>query len=196
MNEEDLKNIWQNDKLSTTINSAEIKTLADQLQIKLRRNARIDFWVQAVTTAACFIPVFFYPRLIFAAILGLILGIWYVRKIRGFYTNGHFLEPDRATVNESISAEIKNLKSFFWQTRIAVYIFVPLVLTATYYGIGAFDNPAVPYERRATSLIKLILIAEILSVIACEIYFWVAYKPAFKKLKEILRQLNSAILKF
>lgn len=191
MNDDDLKAIWQNDKLSTTISSAELKTLADQLQIKLRRNARIDFWVQAITTAACFIPVFFYPRLIFAAMLALILGIWYVRKIRGLYKDGHFLEPDRATVSESINAEVKNLKSFFWQTRIAVYIFVPLMLTATYYGIGSFDNPTVSFERRAVSLAKLILIAEISSVICCEIYFWMAYKPAVKKLTEVLRQLNS-----
>ncbi|MBK8465023.1 MAG: hypothetical protein IPL32_04260 [Chloracidobacterium sp.] len=191
MNDDDLKAIWQNDKLSTTISSAELKTLADQLQIKLRRNARIDFWVQAITTAACFIPVFFYPRLIFAAMLALILGIWYVRKIRGLYKDGHFLEPDRATVSESINAEVKNLKSFFWQTRIAVYIFVPLMLTATYYGIGSFDNPTVSIERRAVSLAKLILIAEISSVICCEIYFWMAYKPAVKKLTEVLRQLNS-----
>ncbi len=191
MNDDDLKAIWQNDKLSTTISSAKLKTLADQLQIKLRRNARIDFWVQAITTAACFIPVFFYPRLIFAAMLALILGIWYVRKIRGLYKDGHFLEPDRATVSESINAEVKNLNSFFWQTRIAVYIFVPLMLTATYYGIGAFDNPAVSFERRAISLAKLLLIAEILSVIGCEIYFWIAYKPAVKKLTEVLRQLNS-----
>jgi hypothetical protein len=191
MNEDDLKALWQNDKHSVTINSAELKTLADRLQIKLRRNARIDVWVQAITTAACFIPVFFYPRLIFAAILAMILGIWYVRKIRVLYNDGHFLEPDRATVSESISAEIKNLKSFFWQTRIAVYIFVPLMLTATYYGIGAFDNPAVSFERRAVSLTKLIMIAEISSVICCEIYFWIAYKPAVKKLKGILRQMNS-----
>ena len=191
MNEEELKTIWQNDKLSSTISSAELKALADQLQIKLRRNARIDAWVQACTTAACFIPVLFYPRLIFAALLALILGIWYVRKIREFYKDGHFLEPDRATVSKSINAKIENLKSFFWQTRIAVYIFVPLMLTATYYGIGAFDNPTVSFERRFTSLTKLILIAEILSVICCEIYFWVAYKPALKKLKEILQQLDS-----
>ncbi len=191
MNEEDLKTIWQNDKLSTPISSAELKALADQLQKKLRGNARIDAWVQGITTAACFIPVFFYPRLIFAAILALFLGIWYVRKIRGLYKDGHFLEPDRVTVSESINAEIENLKGFFWSTRIAVYIFVPLMLTATYYGIGSFDNPAVSFERRAVSLTKLIIIAEISSVICCEIYFWIAYKPAFKTLKEILWQMDS-----
>ena len=195
MNEDDLKAIWQNDKYSATISSAELKALADQLQIKLRRNARIDVWVQAITTAACFIPVFFYTRLIFAAILALILGIWYVRKIRGFYKDEHFLEPDSATVSESINAEIENLKGFFWRARIAVYIFVPLMLIATYYGIGFFDDPAVSLEHRAIRLTKITLIAEILSVIFCEIYFWIAYKPAVKKLKEILRQLNSAILK-
>ena len=191
MNEDDLKTIWQNDDVSASVNSAELKALADQLQIKLRRNARIDAWAQAVTTAACFIPVFFYPRLIFAAILALILGIWYVRTIRRLYKDGHFLEPESSTVSESINAEVENLKGFFWRARIAVYIFVPLMLIATYYGIGFFDDPAISLERRVIKLTKLIFIAEILSVICCEVYFWIAYKPVVKKLNEILRQLNS-----
>lgn len=84
-------------------------------------------------------PVFFYPRLIFAAVLGFILGVWYVRELNGLYKDGKF-QVESIAVSQSIKAKIETLKRYFWRTRIAVYVFMPLTLIAAYYGIGTFDN--------------------------------------------------------
>ena len=79
MNEEELRDLWKTEVKIPEINIAKLQKVSDDWYKRLRRKARIDVWAQGLTTAACCIPVFFYPRLIFAAVLVLILGIWYVR---------------------------------------------------------------------------------------------------------------------
>ncbi len=190
MNEEELKTLWQNPESTPEINFARLQKLSDDGYRKLRRKAKIDVWAQTITAVACLIPVYFYPRLIFAAVLALILGIWYARELRGLYKNGP-IDIEKTSVSDSIKARIRYLKSFFWRARIAVYLFLPLTLAATYYGLGYFDNSAVSLERALIWLAIMIIIGEVLVVIFCEIYFLILYKPALRELNEISRQLVS-----
>ncbi|MGB7210315.1 MAG: hypothetical protein WBD27_16795 [Pyrinomonadaceae bacterium] len=190
MNEDELKQLWKADGSSPTIDFAGLQKLSDDWHDKLRRKARIDAWLQGITTVVSLVPVFFYPRLIFAAILVLILGVWYVRKLRGLYNDGRF-EIGSIAVRQSIKAKIKDLNSFFWRTRTAVYVFTPLTLIAVYYGIGAFDRSSVTFINWVISLSKILIIAEVAVVTCTEIYFKLIYKPAMNELKTLLLQLDT-----
>ena len=190
MNEDELKQLWKADRSSPTIDFAGLQKLSDDWHNKLRRKARIDAWVQGATSVACLIPVVFYPKLIFAAILVFILGVWYVREVRGLYIDGKF-EIGSIDVRQTIKMKIKNLNSYFWRTRIAVYVFTPLTLIAAYYGIGAFDRPSVTIINWVIWLSKILIIAEVAVIICTEIYFNILYKPALSDLKKMLRQLDT-----
>lgn len=189
MNEEELKTLWLNDQTAPLIDFARLQKLSNNWHDKLRRKARTDAWVQGITTIICLVPVFYYPRLIFAAILVLILGVWYVRELNGLYKDGIF-EVANSNVSQSIQAKIEGLKRFFWRTRIAVYVFVPLTLIAVYYGIGTFDTTSVTFADWAIWLTIIILIAEIVVVIFTEIYLKILYMPALKELKDLSHQLD------
>ena len=189
MNEEELKKIWKADQTAPEIDFAGLQKLSDDWYRKLRRKARIDAWAQGITTVACLVPVFFYPRLIFAAVLGFILGVWYVRELNGLYKDGKF-QVESIAVSQSIKAKIETLKRYFWRTRIAVYVFMPLTLIAAYYGIGTFDNPSVTFTNWLIWLAKNLIIAEVAAVICTEIYLKILYKPALKELNNLVRQLE------
>lgn len=191
MNDEELKTLWNTESNTPTVNIAKLRKLSDDWQRKLGRKARIDVWVQGITTSVCFIPVFFYPRLIFAAFLALILGVWYVRELRGLYKGWRF-DLESISVRESTKARIEYLKRFFWRGRIAAYVFVPMTLMTTYYGLGYFDNFGISRERWVVRLAIILPIAEILTAIFCEIYLLITYKPVLKELREISRQLDSS----
>ncbi len=190
MNEDELKQLWRADRSSPTIDFAGLQKLSDDWHNKLRRKARIYAWAQGITAVACLVPVFFYPKLIFAAVLVFILGVWYVRELRGLYNYGKF-EIGSIAVRQTIKAKIKDLKSYFWRTRIAVYAFTPLTLIAAYYGIGTFDKPSVTFINWVIWLSKILIIAEIAVIICTEIYFKLLYKPALNDLKKMLRQLDT-----
>lgn len=190
MNDEELKTIWQTESNISTVDTARLGKLSDDWERKWSRKARIDAWVQGVTTAACLVPVFFYPRLIFAAVLVVILGVWYVRDLRRLYKSWG-LEPESVSVRESTMGKIEYLSRFLWRTRIVVYIAVPVTLLLTYFGLGFFDDAGISSERWVNRLAIILPIAEILTIIFCEVYFLVLYRPALKELREISRQLDS-----
>ncbi len=189
MNEDELKNLWQTDETTPRIDVELLQKNSDVWYGKLRRKARIDVWAQGITTAISFIPVLFFPRLIIASILALILGIWYVRELRGLYKNGG-LDIQSKAVSESITEKINYLSRFFWRTRIALYIFMPLTLIATYFGLDFSFAPSIPFESRVIRLTAILFFAEVLVVILCEIYFIILYKPALKQLKKISKQMD------
>ena len=190
MNEEELKNLWQKDQAAPEIDFAGLQKLSDDWHNKLRRKARIDAWAQGTTAVVCLLPVFFYPKMIFASVLVFIFGVWYVRELRGLYKDGSF-EVDCIAVSQSIKAKIETLKRYFWRTRIAVYVGMPLTLIAAYYGFGTFDDPSVTFTNWAIWLMKIMIVAEVAIVISTEVYFKILYKPALKELKNLLRQLDS-----
>lgn len=190
MNEEELKKLWQKDQTAPQIDFARLQKLSADWHKKLRRKLRIDVWAQGITTVACLMPVFYYPKMIFASVLVFILGVWYVRELRGLYKIGKF-EVDSISVSQSVKAQIETLKKFFWRTRIAVYVLMPLILIAAYYGLGTFDKPEVIFTHWLIRLTKILIVAEVPTVILCEIYFKILYKPALKELKNLLRQLDS-----
>ena len=190
MKEEELKKIWKADQTAPQIDFAGLQKLSDDSHNRLRRKLRIDAFAQGITTVACFTSVFYYPKMIFASVLVFILGVWYVRELRGLYKDGSF-EVDSIAVSQSIKAKIETLKRYFWRTRIAVYVFMPLILIATYYGVGIFDTPSFTFTDYVIWVTIIIIFAETAAVIFTEIYFKILYTPALDELKNLLRQLDS-----
>lgn len=190
MNDEELKKIWQTEADAPTVDVTRLSKLSADWERKWSRKARIDAWVQGITTAACLIPVFIYPRLIFAALVVVILGVWYVRDLRRLYKSWS-LDPVSVSVSESTSAKIEYLNRFLWRTRIVVYLAVPATLLLTYYGLGFFEDSGIMSERWIKRLAIILPIAEILTVFFCEIYFLVLYRPALKELRDISQQLGA-----
>ncbi len=190
MNEEELKKIWQADQTVPEIDFAKLQKSLNIWHDKLRRKVRIDVWAQGITAALTLIPVFFYPKMIFLALLGIVLGVWYIRELRGLYKPENS-EANYVGVKQSLNMKILTMKNYFRRTRIVMYVFSPLAIPAFFYGLGSLDTPSITFAEWIFSLTKLVVIYEILIVIATEIYFKILYTPALNELKNLLRQLES-----
>lgn len=192
MNEEELKNLWQADDAAPTIDFNAFQKSLTAWQNKLRRKVRIDIWAQSIAAGLTLIPLFFYPKMIFASLMVIILGVWYVRELRGLYkleTN----EFDDITVKNSLNAKILTMKIYFRHTRIAMYVFTPLIIPALFYGLNILNNPSITAYELIRSLSVFFIIYELLTFTATEIYFKVLYTPALNELKNLLRQLDLEI---
>ncbi len=192
MNEEELKDLWQTDRTAPAIDFAKLQSSLDGWQTKLRRKTRFDIWFQGVTSALTLIPVYFYPRLIFASLGVIAVGLWYIRELRELSE----IEPPETApldVTKVLTAKISKMESFFRRTRFVLYVLAPLLMHAAFYGLGHYDRP--PNEPEWTSLlIKSVVFTtvlyEFLAFITTEIYFKMLYTPALNELKNLLRQLN------
>jgi len=190
MNEKELRKIWQADQTAPTIDFAALHKSLNVWRDKLRRKVRVDIWAQGIAAAITVISVFFYPKMIFLALLCIILGIWYIRQLRGLYKL-ETSEANEGGLKQSLNMKILTIKNYFRQTRIAMYVFSPLAIPAFFYGLGSLGKPSVSFAEGVYSLIKLLVISEILIIIATEIYFKILYTPALNELKNLLRQLES-----
>ena len=190
MNEQELKNLWQADQTAPTIDFAAIQKTSDEWHKKLRRKVRVDIWAQILVTAAILVSIIFYPKMIFLAIYGLFLCIWYVRELRGLYKS-EIGEQNNVAVKHSLNTKLQTMKSYFRRTRIATYGSVPPILITAFYGLNFFDDPSVTFAQIVIGLIFILILCEISVVIVTEIYFVILYKPALNELKNLLRQLNS-----
>ena len=188
MNSEDMKTIWQTGAGLPDMQLSRLRQMADNWQKRLRRNAQIETWVQGIVTAACFIPVFFYPKLIFAAILVTILCVWYIRELRRLSASQS--HEGAGSVLQTTRAKMAVLKSYMWHTRVAVIVALPLVMLTMYYGIGTFDRPGFTFANAWPSLAKLIALGEIGVIIGNEIYFKMMYRPGLNELNSLLAELD------
>jgi len=193
--EEELKKLWQSgDNAQTTIDFTRLEKLSDDWHAQLRRKARIDVWTQSITAALAVIPVFFYPKLIFASVSVVLLGVWYVRELRGLYKK-ETGETDYAAVRQSLETKILTMENYFRRTRIVMYLLTPLIFHAAAYGMGYYDKPPTADPEWTSRLIKSIVFStvlyEILTFAATEIYFKILYAPAFIELENLRRQLDS-----
>jgi len=190
MNEEELKKIWEADQSAPTIDFAMLQKLSTAWHDKLRRKVRVDIWVQSITAGLTLIPVFFYPRMIFAVVLVVVLGIWYVRELRVLYKR-EGTDTDQIAVKDSLKAKILTMKNYFRRTRFVVYVLCPVIVPAAFYGMGFFDKPGVALTDWAFWMIKILAIYETGVIVGTEIYFKIIYTPALNDLKTLLRQLDS-----
>ncbi len=190
MNEEELKQIWRDGEAVPAIDLESLRNLTTVWRDKLRRKVRVDIWIQSITAALTLVPVFFYPRMIFASAMLVVLGIWYVRELRRLYQPG---EPgaDLVAVKDSLNAKILTMKNYFRRTRFVLYVLCPAILPAAFYGFGLFDKPSLTLVAWAIWFSKYLVIYEIGMIIATEIYFKITYAPALNELKTLLRQLDS-----
>ncbi len=183
-----------------TYNADEYEELFQEMLVQIwssmknfRAEAAISTWIyqiQSITAAMTLVPVFFYPRMIFASAMLVVLGIWYVRELRRLYQPG---EPgaDLVAVKDSLNAKILTMKNYFRRTRFVLYVLCPAILPAAFYGFGLFDKPSLTLVAWAIWFSKYLVIYEIGMIIATEIYFKITYAPALNELKTLLRQLDS-----
>lgn len=190
MNEEELKKLWRRGENSPTIDFVLLQDLSNIWHNKLRRKARIDMWVQSVTAVLTLVPVIFYPRMIFASLMVVVLGIWYVRELRMFYQS-EGTDADYKTVRDSLNAKILTLQNYFWRTRVVIYVLCPPLVPAAFYGLGFFDESGFALTDWAFWLLKILAIYELGVVIGTELYFKITYTPVLNELKNLSRQLGS-----
>lgn len=194
MNEEELKQLWKTDQIAPTIDFAAFQRSLIAWQNKLRRRAGIDIWAQSMLAGLCLIPVFFFPRLIFAFILIVIITVWYVRELRRL-SQLENSEADYAVVKHSLDAKIQTMKRYFRRTRFVMYVLTPLIVHAAASGMGVYDKPPTEPADWTSLVIRSIIFTttlyEILTVIGTEIYFKILYTPSLNELKNLLRQLDS-----
>ncbi len=203
MNEEELKKLWQSEQTAPTIDFAELQKSLNIWHDQLRRKVIIDIWVQSVTVALCFVPVFFLPKFIFFALIILILGIWYIPELRKLYKHE---KVETGSVKKSLSAKISTMQKYFRRTRIAMYVSTPVITLALFYVLYDLNeflktneiwiafNEFSKITFNEVWLIWLtltLILCEISVAVVTEIYFKILYKPAFDELKELLIQLES-----
>ena len=190
MNEDELKRIWQTDTTVPMINFGQFQNLLKAWNGKLRRKVVVDIWMQITATVLTGILVFLLPKMFVLALMTIILCVWYVRELRGLYKL-EYGETNYIGVKTLLETKIQTMKNYFRRTRIVMYIIMPLVIPAAFYGIGMFDKPSANFADLAPLLIKSLLIYEIAVFIATEIYFKILYTPAFDELKNLQRELDT-----
>ena len=188
MNEEELTNLWKADQTAPTIDFAALQKSLNIWHDKLRRKVKIEIVIQSAATAISLIPALFLPKMIFASLFVVILGVWYVRELRGLYkeNTSNYLD-----IKHSLEVKIVAFKQFIRRTRFVMYVFSPLIIPALFYGLNIFNSPMITTTELARSLLIFFIIYEILTFIATEIYFKILYTPALNELKNLLRQLES-----
>ena len=190
MNEDELKSLWQTDQTAPKINFGQFQILLKAWNGKLRRKVVVDIWMQIIATVLTVILVFFLPKMFILALMTVIICIWYVRELRGLYKLDSG-ETNHIGVKKLLETKIQTMKNYFRRTRIVMYIIMPFVIPAAFYGIGIFDKPSANFADSASLIIDFLLIYEIMVFIATEIYFKILYTPALNELKNLLRQLNT-----
>ena len=190
MNEDELKKIWQTDQTVPMINFGQFQTLMKAWHGKLRRKVVVDVWTQITTTVLTVILVFLLPKMFVLASMTVIICIWYVRELRGLYKL-EYGETNYIGVKTLLETKIQTMKNYFRRTRIVMYIIMPLVIPAAFYGVGMFDKPSANFADLASLLVDFLLIFEILVFIRTEIYFKILYTPALNELKNLLRELDT-----
>lgn len=188
MNEEELRSIWTADQTVPTIDFEVLQKALNSWQDKLRRKIRIDIWTQSITAVATLIPIFFFPKLIFASVMVFILGIWYVRELRRLSIPEE-TKAGYTAVKDSLNAKIATMKSYFRRTRFVIYVLCLPIVPAAFYGVGMFD-PSAPVASWAFWLFIILIIYEIGVIIGTELYFKIIYTPALNELKSLRGQLE------
>lgn len=189
MNEDRLKQIWQADKTAPVIDFAVFQKSLGAWQNKLQRKVKIDMWAQGLTAILSLSVIYFYPKMIVASLLLIALGIWYLRELRrlGSLENDGI---DFMAVREALNLKIESMKTYFRRTRIAMYIFTPILLLAALYGTGVFNKSLMTPANLTIFIAKCLAAYEIAMIILTEIYFRILYTPAYRELTNLLRQLK------
>ena len=189
MNEHELKQIWIEGEPVPVIDAEKLRSSLTKWSSKLHRKLRVDMWLQGVTAALTLVPVFFYPRLIFASLMAVALGIWYVCELRRLDMAGIY-DAASDSVKKSLTAKMSAMRSYFYRTRIVLYVICPLILPAAFYGTGFFDTSSIPLTRWALWLLKNFAIYEVLVILGTELYFKITYSQSFLTLKTLVGQME------
>ncbi|MGB7067916.1 MAG: hypothetical protein WBD22_00290 [Pyrinomonadaceae bacterium] len=190
MNENELKSLWIEAENKRRINFEELEKSLSTWQDGLHKKVKMDIWAQSIATVLTLVPVFFYPKLIFASLMVVVLGIWYVWELRKLDQQDRG-EVNQLPVKQSLKTRALTLIRYLRRTRVVMYLLTPWIIPAVFYGIGTFDNPSITLTDWALSLVRPIVIYEIVVVIATEIYFRITYASAMDELKILVWQLNS-----
>ncbi len=201
MNEEELKKLWQSEQTAPTIDFTELQKSLNIWHDKLRRKVKIDIWSQIAAIVLYSIPVFFYPKLIFFALIMLILLIWYVPELRKLSKIYKHEMAETGSIKESLNAKISTMEVYFRRTKIAMYVCIQLGILAIFYvlhDLKIFLDPFIDDKFWLTfdelwllDLIFALIVGQILIAKTVEITFRYSYKPLFDELKELLAQLES-----
>ena len=192
MNEEELKRLWQaEDHSAPKIDFAALDKSLNDWHEKLRRKVRAEIPVQIAMVALSFGLVFYSPRLIFFALGVAALGAWYIPELRRLSRQETSSSAAAASdVREALNRKLATMKRYFRRTRIALYVFSPILIPVAFWGLGHFDHQGIGFGVYALSVGFFTLFYEAAAILINEIFFALTYKPAYKELKELLRQLD------
>jgi hypothetical protein len=189
MNEEELKKLWQTAKSAPTIDFDRVEKTSNDIQKRLRRTVKIEIWVQIAVTVAAIIPVFFYPKMIFVALVTIALCIWYVPELRKLYQSEN-IESARLSVKDSLRLKIQTMKNFFRRTRFVTYIFAPFAYPLTQFGLGNYENSTKSVAVIVATTVITLIITEIVIIFLTEKYFKIVYKPVLEEWENLLYELE------
>ncbi|GEM_PF-3328377 len=190
MKENEMKQLWQGEHDVPKIDFVVLLRNLDAWRSKLRKKAMIDTWIQ-VGSAGIIVGLALYnSKLIPLSIFCVAIVIWYVRDLRAFY-NVDDTESNSSDLKRSLNLKTAKMKSYFLRTRILMYAVMPFSVPLIIYAFGSFDPPSIKIWHWTFSLVESFIGFEIISIVATEIGFALTYRPAFKEMKELLKELDS-----
>ncbi len=190
MNENELKQLWQDEQTAPKIDFAVLIKHLDKWRAKLRKKAMIDTWIQVAGAGILVGLALYNAKLIALSVFCVAIVIWYVRDLRAFY-NVDDTELNSTDLKRSLNLKKAKMTGYFLRTRILMYAVMPLSVPLIFYAFGSFDPPSIKVWHWTFSLVESLIGFEIISIVATEIGFALTYGPALKELKELLKELDS-----
>lgn len=189
MNEEELKEIWQLDQTAPDIDFSKLQVLLDDWQNRLRRKVKADLWAQSIASVVAIILVILYPAALLALIILAVIGAWYFWELGRLYKQ-ESMQAEDLSVKQSLNLRILNLKRFFRRTRIAMYVFSPLIIPALFYGMMRANLISTNFSDWYYLLVKAVIVFEIVMVVMGEAYARILYFPSLRELETLFKELD------
>lgn len=187
MNEEELKQIWNKDKVAVVpaIDFEAVQKNMRGFEGKLRRKIKIDISTNAAAYVLLIPAAVYYPEMLYLAPFMVLVWVWYLWETLRIYrqeTNS----TDSANTKDYLETKKRFLENYISRTRYIVYILTPISALS-----GIYMSGFSPKIWQSLLLLAAILIfAEILLAIIVEIYVRKVYMPSVNELKELLRELD------
>ncbi len=187
MNEEELKQIWNKDKVAVApvINFEALQKNMSGWEGKLRRKIKIDIITNAAAYVLLIPAAIYYPEILYLAPFMILIWVWYLWETLRIYRQETGSTESVSTI-EYLKTKKRFLENYISRTRYIVFISTPISAL-----VGLYMSGYLPKIWQTPLLLAAILISfELMLIIVVEIYVRKVYLPSIYELKELLNQLD------